>query len=325
MKKAIHNRSTIPLYRILDKHDRYSHLTRLVDNIGDGVLFAKNPVFRSVRELSVSFGCEFVSNDLYGYFAWPLISLPSILKSRQIPYRRTASAIRLLESTRPRFFNSNATQLVEFQGNAILHESAHVIADQIWIRCEPKLNRLNQWRRIILRYSLGEAFANATELLAMVHTDSDEDRYLLSLNSYWDNLPNIKTNSQKILKEIGPFSLCCWITVCFLFSNLCQDRKFAALRSNMLEICRISSKLSRHSQEILDFYANEALSLNIDFRIHTARMFYSSLGIPRDAIELMHFDFIDAINGDLGALDCLNKLTAIMAQTFEKNQRVAIY
>lgn len=306
------------LSKLIGEHERYSKQTTLPENLGDGALFSTNPIYYAIRNQANSLGATFTLYDSFGYFACPLLSLREILDSKCIPYKNTTAAIKLLENSRPRFFTSRELRLLEFQSNQILHESAHIIADQYWLLHSPKLLHLDLDRNRILRFALGEAFANTTEILAMVHTQNQETRCLLEMNSYWDYIPSIKEKAEKTIQEIGAKSLACWLMLCFLLSNLCQDKQYSTLRTKMLKLSGISGSGSKETSKILDFFAQEALNLNLEFRRHTAQVFYTSMNIDKNLKSLMNFDFVSALERDSNAFECFTKCTSLLSYTFSK-------
>lgn len=287
-----------------------------MENLGDGALFTSNFVFRVIRQTALSIGCEFTLDDEFGYFAWPIVSLNKILESRRIPYRRTASAFHLLENSRPKFFTTEHTELAEPYVNVLLHEAAHCVADHTWHSILPPLKLQSSSQRIVMRFALSEAFANTCELLAMLHTKKAVDQWLLAFNSYWAHIPQFASAFSTIMVESGGVSAAKWLLLCFLSANLCRTSLEASTKQKLLTLCEIRPEISKKPRvaSALNFLANEALSLNIDFRLHAASMFYASVGLNPNVRELMNFDFASALFKDEYARHVLHSLCQLIIE-----------
>ena len=77
---------------------------RLRGNLGDGLLFAKNPFYRRVRLATLARGFRYTTEDPGSYFAFPLAALDTVLEKRRVPYRDNVAALERLERVRPGFF-----------------------------------------------------------------------------------------------------------------------------------------------------------------------------------------------------------------------------
>jgi hypothetical protein len=272
-------------------------------------------VYRAVRDAASAAGCVFTLDDPSGYFAWPLVSLLDLLESGRIPYRRTAAAFRRLEESRPGFFTTRHAEHVAPQVNVVLHEAAHCVAERMWVKAAPRLGGVAAQHRTVLRYAVGEAFANATELAAMAHAQTPEDQWLLALNSYWAHIAAMPATFGRLGKEIGREATVAWLLSCFLGANLCRETLSAKLRSELLELAGIGkADAARPSVRAgLDFLAGEAMSLNIDFRLHTSAMFFASIGLSPNVKTLTSFDFVRALRSDEAAMRVLSGLAALLA------------
>lgn len=287
----------------------------MIENLGDGALYARNAVYRAVRDAANAAGCSFTLEDPSGYFAWPLVSLIELLKSGRIPYRRTAAAFRMLEESRPGFFTTRHAEQVAPQVNAVLHEAAHCVAERTWLMAAPRLGGVALQHRTVLRYALGEAFANATELAAMAHAQTPEDQWLLAFNSYWAHIAAMPATFGRLGKEIGREETVRWLLCCFLASNLCRETLSSKLRCELLELAGIGKAEAARPivRAGLDFLAGEAMSLNIDFRLHTSAMFFASVGLSPNVRALTSFDFVRALRSDEAAMQVLGSLAALLA------------
>ena len=302
----------LTLKQLLEAHDKDKSATTLSENLGDGALFARNRVFNAVRSAAVAAGCRYTTLDEHGYFAWALTALPRILETKVIPYRRTFDAVSALEKTRPGFFSTKHTEEVELQGNVVLHESAHCVADAVWEKHKPTLNKLSPSHRTVLNYAVAEAFANTTELAAMSCAKSPVDQWLLALNSYWGHIPKLATVWNTLASSRGPQFPARWLMMCFLSANLQRNELPHSLRADLL---KSGEKPGREVQAALDFLAHEAFSLNVDFRRNTFVMFFASLGLEPNAATLSRFDFAESLKTDPKLALVIDDLVAILSET----------
>jgi hypothetical protein len=302
----------LTLTQLLEAHDKDKSATSLSENLGDGALFTRNRVFNVIRSVANSAGCRFTTHDEHGYFAWALTALPRILETRTIPYRRTFDAVAALEKTRPGFFTTKHTEDVEIQGNVVLHESAHCVADSVWEKQKPALSKLSRSHRIVLKYAVAEAFANTTELAAMSCAKAPVDQWLLALNSYWGHIPKLAAFWSTLISFRGPQFPVRWLMMCFLSANLQRNELPHSLRADLLNG---GEKPSRGIHTALDFLAHEAFSLNVDFRRNTFVMFFASLGLEPNAATLSRFDFVEALKADPRLALVIDDLVAILSES----------
>lgn len=302
----------LTLKQLLEAHEKDKSATNLSENLGDGALFKRNRVFNTIRSAAISAGCRYTTQDEHGYFAWALTALPRILETKTIPYRRTFDAVSTLEKTRPGFFTTKHTEDVEIQGNVVLHESAHVVADSVWAKHKPTLSKLSPSHRIVLNYAVAEAFANTTELAAMSCAKAPVDQWLLALNSYWGHIPKLAGVWHTLASYGGPQFPARWLMMCFLSANLQRSELPHSLRVDLL---KSAAKPGRDVQAALDFLAHEAFSLNVDFRRNTFVMFFASLGLEPNAATLSRFDFAEAILAEPNLGLVINDLVDVVSET----------
>jgi hypothetical protein len=308
----------VTLATLLAAHEADAGATPLAANLGDGALYRRNPVFRSIRDAALALGCRFTDADGEGYFAWPLVHLTRLLETRVIPYRRTRDAFATLERSRPGYFTTQHAEMVAHEVNAVLHEGAHCIADAAWSEAAPPCRRLAPHHRTVLRYALAEAFANASELAAMAHARAKTDAWLLALNSYWSHLPRIPQAWAKLGTALGAAQTARWLILCFLTSNLCHERLTPPLRARLLALAGIAASDAQQPavRRELELLATEAFNLSLDFRASTATVFYASLGLDvENGLEaLTGFDHAAVLAEDAVLRGVLDRLAALLTQ-----------
>lgn len=303
-------RKHLPLARLLAAHREAPGLgATLAECLGDAALYQANHVYRQLRDAALARGCRYVLDDSEGYFAWPLAALTRLLETRTIPYRRSYRSFASLDATRPGFFTTEHTELVEPQVNVLLHESAHCVADALWAELQPPLAALIPAQRTVLRYAFGEAFANASEVIAMAVTRTPEDRWLLGLNSYWAFVPRVPRAWADLSTATSPRIAARWLVLCFLASNLCRSTLAPDERRTLLQ----SAGMPAHAPEgAIALFLDESLSLNLDFRLNTAALFYASLGLDPDPRKITQFAFHKAVATDPKVSSFLDRLADLL-------------
>jgi len=161
----------------------------LLQNLGDGFLYRNNPFYRRIRDASRARGIGFTLEDPGNYFAFPLVALDALLKTRKVPYRANYAALAAFERARPGFFTLADLHKNRPLPNYILHESAHVIAfHELFGRPRDVHAALSDPRKP-LYIVLGEAFAMTAEYFAACAVSGPTHAWFFSINSYRHRTP----------------------------------------------------------------------------------------------------------------------------------------
>src|SRR5262249_42702572 len=121
----------IPLKEIIAVHREFAPRTPLADSLGDGFLYAMNPVFKKIRAEYLRRGFGFSDQDVCNYSGFPLFALDELIMAKTIPYKRNFPWVESMERHAPRVFTLTELKRSELQYNCLLHESAHFIAHDI--------------------------------------------------------------------------------------------------------------------------------------------------------------------------------------------------
>lgn len=153
----------------------------LYNVVGDAYLIANNAIYKGIRLrallIGVTYSCR-PSSLSRSYQALSLICLPKILRHQVVPYLPTRDVV---DELRRHNIKSRADWFVGNLGhNALLHESAHCIAQQVLTDTQ----RLPAGNQDVWRAILGESFANAVEKIASTSVQSARHWILFSLHSY---------------------------------------------------------------------------------------------------------------------------------------------
>ena len=141
----------ISLAEVLALQQRSHGPSRLLQNLGDGFLYQKNPFFRRIRDAARARGIGFTLEDPGDYFAFPLVALDAVLETRKVPYRANYSALRGFERARPGFFTLADLRKNRPLPNYVLHESAHAVAFQSYSVAHGMSTRRSPSRAVVRR------------------------------------------------------------------------------------------------------------------------------------------------------------------------------
>jgi hypothetical protein len=121
------------LQESVEIHNRYAHHTPLSKTIGDGFLYATNPIFRRVRDMLVSQNYSFyneLSEYTSNYFMTCLFQLDTILFEKKLFARHNFPALeKLIQKFPDKEIRLADVALLECY-STLLHESVHCICQQ---------------------------------------------------------------------------------------------------------------------------------------------------------------------------------------------------
>jgi hypothetical protein len=159
----------------------------LPDAFGDRFLYANNPIFRTVRKLTLSHGFRYSCEPgrfWLDYNNLSLLMLQEILDSGVIPYKDNLTTVRRFLDLNRSLDMPAGLLLNTLQHNYTLHESAHCIAYRLLSsRFGPFKASLDKQGYVVAAI-LCEAYANAVEHLGAASATDDVHRFFYTLNSF---------------------------------------------------------------------------------------------------------------------------------------------
>ena len=294
---------------------------RLRGNLGDGILFAKNPFFRRIRRAALARGFRYTEDDPDAYFAFPLAALDTLLEKRRVPYRDNVKALVRLEGVRPGFF-----ELRDLSGNRplpnyLLHESAHAVAfHELFGRPKSVRGALSA-PDALLGIELGEAYAMTSEYFAACAASSGVHRWVFSINSYRQRAPARETIG-RMTNELG-LPLVTFSVLCAFLSNLFfRERLARDAVDRMLELWASSDVRGRAALRRMPKPAvrrrlrralSELMPMNPEFRRDTTRLFLTMFGRSRRIEKELEADPLELLEKDEKALAASLRLVSVLA------------
>jgi hypothetical protein len=265
----------------------------VADAFGDSFLCASNLLYHQVRSTALRNGISFSSADSplwRDYRAMPLLSLPSILSTRTVPYMTTKDSLRRIIR---KFGDHDLAPeiLATYLGrNYMLHESCHCIAELMLLDKEPNLRAigLSESECRVALSLIGEAFATAIERLCTCTSDGIEigklrhfHAYLYAFNSYLDDGEEFVLRIARAREELGAQKLLSWLKLCYFYTILFPALTPVELVSSINQDVDFKNHLQNEHHLIV---AEICERLNQDFKAKTTPLYFKLLGLHEEFI-----------------------------------------
>ena len=279
---------------------RRSHgSARLLENLGDGFLYQKNPFFRRMRDAALKRSIGFTLSDPGDYFAFPLVALDTVLRTRKVPYRANYSALSAFEHARPGFFTLADLRLNRPQPNYLLHESAHAVSfHELFGRPRDVAGALGDPSQLV-RVVLGEAYAMTAEYFAACAVSGPVHDWFFSINSYRHRTPAKKAVGD-FVEQLG-LPLMVWLVLAaFLENNFFVESFPRATLERALELSPLgrARPLSSPEKTRLCRALSQLMVMDPEFREDTARLFLTMHGYGRNIRRVLRADPLELIAAD---------------------------
>jgi hypothetical protein len=288
--------ASLPIAELLAEQRRCHGPGRLLENLGDGFLYRKNPFFRRIRDAALQRKIGFTLRDPGDYFAFPLVALDAVLRTRKVPYRANYSALRAFERTRPGFFALADLRQNRPLPNYVLHESAHAVAfHELYGRPRDVFAALSDPTKLV-RVLLGEAFAMTSEYFAACAVTGTLHDWFFSINSYRHRTPAKKAVGE-LSQTLGMPLLVWLVLVGFLQNNFFVEHFSQRTLDRALELSPLAAapRISPANRRKLCRALSALMVMNPEFRYDTARLFLTMHGYPRTIERVLAKDPLDLI------------------------------
>jgi len=287
---------------------------RLEQNLGDGFLYLKNPFFRRIRDAARKRGIGFTLRDPGDYFAFPLVALETVLRTRKVPYRANHAALAAFERARPEYFTLADLRLNRPLPNYVLHESAHAVAfHELFGRPRDVPRALAEPSKLV-HVVLGEAYAMTSEYFAACAVSGTVHDWFFSINSYRHRTPG-KQVIAGFIERLG-MPLVVWLVlVAFLENNFFVERFSVKLLDRALGAAPLPrAPILTSAERVRLARALSALMvMNPEFREDTARLFLTLYGYGRNIRGVLKGEPLESIARDSELPKQLTRLVRILS------------
>ncbi|HTA92339.1 MAG TPA: hypothetical protein VK745_22330 [Polyangiaceae bacterium] len=295
---ATRNKS-LPIAELLAMQRRSHGTGRVLENLGDGFLYRENPFFRRIRDAALKRSIGFTLRDPGDYFAFPLVALDTVLRTRKVPYRANYSALLAFERSRPGFFRLADLRSNRPLPNYVLHESAHAVAfHELFGRPRDVPAALADPSKLV-RVQLGEAYAMTSEYFAACAVSGTLHDWFFSINSYRHRTPAKKAVGE-LAERLGLPLLVWLVLVGFLENNFFVERFSRGTLERALALSPLgpAPRISPADRGRLCRALSALMVMNPEFRYDTTRLFLTMHGYSRDIERVLACDPLDLISAD---------------------------
>jgi hypothetical protein len=288
--------SSLTVFEILKLHHSNNHKDSLSLSIGDGYLYAHNPLYKAIRIDYVKLGYTFTTEDFCHYVAMPFLSLSEILKHKKTPYFNNVTPIELIENHLPKTFKCE--EIIKPKTNHVLHESSHCLADAYLKKIKVnvvslKNNFLSPEQTKTLEMIMAESFANTVESFCNTYNTTPESRLFFEMNSYIVHYKKISKALSETILLIGAKKTFQLIYISYLCSNcLMNEIGFSQLTKIINSFFDASTAEIILKNKCCTQIFNHAFELSMDFRLQTTGFYCQMMGLKADIFKLVDIDLV---------------------------------
>ncbi len=299
---------------LLREHEREPAFGSLADNLGDSYLYARNPLYRRIRNETQLAGFTFSSQcdeQWQAYHSFPLLCMREIFNAKTIWYSNNVSGLKRFVAETPRLTLPESFILTGIKKNYLLHESAHCVAYSILsgIYGEAAQNPT----KTIYRDLLGESFAVVCESLFYLAAATKTHRLFATVNSYHFYDPTYNLLLRRCVETLGAVPVVRYLLLTYLYANLLADGTRTRVFPNLISYA--FDQRPRSVCKLLEALFGHAFSLNVTFREQTNRVYFRQLSLERQYLRELHTDPLsDVLRRDLIS-EIVDALSPLLAAT----------
>jgi hypothetical protein len=221
--------------------------------------------------------------DEQAYFGFPLAHLDSILKSGEIPYRPSFTALEHLERRRPGFFTLSDLRQNRPAPNYLLHESAHAVAFRVLFGRPRDVAAAFSEPESLVKLMLGESYAMAAEYFAACAVEGPAHAWFFSISSYRHRTQKKKAVGV-LLERYGFDFVGRAVLLALLYNNFLVERLDSRKLARVVDRAdqRLARRLGKPEQRELGRALNGLMVMSPEFRYDTARLFLTMFGRSRN-------------------------------------------
>lgn len=275
----------LSLDEVLEAHDRHRHLTPYANLLGDGFLYAHNPVYRNLRDRFERMGFALTDRDFCDYHALPSAALVEMLDRGKVIYRDNTARLNRLREAQPGVFLFS--EIGGLHCNSVIHESAHLVAHPL-LAGSSRLRAPTEEDLIARRVLAEEAFACATSCMANAAIEGPLHEAFFKFSDSFGRL-DPEARIRRSIGEGGFVATFENLFLSYLFAlHLWDDRREEAYRLALAIGERSPSETRRSIFEI-------GFALNTKFRTQGSRFYLKRLGLRTGFAELVSAPFYESI------------------------------
>ncbi len=171
--------------------------------------------------------------------------------------------------------------------NYLLHESAHAVSYAALFPADSTVSEALSDPQNLTRIMLCESYAMTAEYLAACSVGGAPDAWLFSISSYRHRTQKKKAIGE-LIDELGLDLVTHSLLLAFLCGNFLIDQLDGRRTARIIELS--GHELEPRAQKKLRGALNGAMQMSAEFREHTARLFLTMYGYPRNVKRVLARD-----------------------------------
>lgn len=290
----------------------------LDDVLGDGHFIRKSPIARRIRERAIASGYRFSGAPVGHSHVFSLLALAHFLRDKCIAYVPNGALLREMAPTLGELITSEHLVKIELGSNSLLHETAHGVAHERLFGGRSPFDTFADADEaaVTLRYLCAESYAQAVEVLNLVHFVRDDTTYfdllVVKFNSFVNAKPALVDELRELCTRFGDAAALAYLFVCFLLHNFKQDEMPVSRRASVgalvNAICGRSDLSGAALFAVAPTITDYVFSFGGDFIHFTTPMFFRFLGMQGPYSPHLNRDPIAAVAGAPEIVDALGAL-----------------
>ncbi len=285
----------------MELHQLNVHSNALPKNWGDGYLYNKNSIYRSIRKAALEHGFTYSFAPNSDYLALPLSQLTTFIESKIVPYFDNVSVLAKVENQLP-LVTVWDDVIDNLKQNHVFHESCHAVARAI-IANSLKTDS-------ILPLMIEESFANACELLGIVDAEDTAHRFFYESNSYIFILEE-RSLLKSLIKDIGIETAVQFVLLCYLYSNYLHESLSEKDIDQISQLIGLDRKSIKNSK-LLRSISKISFQLNPRFQNVTTVFYLRLCGFPVTTKQLQDTDLFAHLIDEPNLSKALKRLGQVL-------------
>jgi hypothetical protein len=297
----------IEIGRLLELNTRHAHVNAFVHSLGDQYLYARNPLYRTIRDAALARGASYVKHESalwHDYMVCPLFCLDVMLEQKIIPLVDNESSLRRLAAKSGNSFAVTGKFLTRaMKRNYLLHESCHYIAHSVSQEAPYAVSQAisSESECRVLVAILGEAFATLVERIVWAVAQEPTHILFFNLNSYIDHAVNEHKLLTECIRDFG-ISQICEIGMLALFVNNLKKRPLNDEELNALFHLYFPQAESGPTSQTIASLIRSVFAITPAFLEETTPAYFRMIGLEKEFLAVSARDFsmeqLTALMGD---------------------------
>jgi hypothetical protein len=288
---------------VIDLHDRFAHCTDLKCALGDGFLYATNPLYRNVRDEIKRRGFQIITElteESRDFFITSVYQFDKVLFEKKLFSRQNVSALKKMASLYGHLNLQMNQMLLDEAHSLLFHESVHCVLVQSFGWTSLKIKDQPDPTYFLKQIVTAEATALSFEYLLCASYESLVERQLSYVNALGWQDPDSLASFHMLKKVVGKSAAALWIFRGYFASNYFYQAQQppVGLFKAIYDKCLNEDEKIAKAIFLMEGAFAAGFFLHIGFRSGTSSVFFKMIGIEGDLKSAFGFDIYEALHSD---------------------------